>query len=518
MRMPHAFLFSGRRWRSFCAHKLFLIGYTEWVAGELTQLRRARYRNRAAMLMSSPAHDAYKDGMGLFDFLKKKGDTPQADAETVAHARPERPSAAGPVTRIVVDKETKEAERERQREIARATAAKIDEIELEMASAIFDDDAWGGSRRPPAAVAGGTGTTVTDENTDILLGPEDLPDAVATPSSAPVVEEAAILYANDQLDAAALALDACLHDRPPTSDGSMSERLPWWMLFDLYQIMGRETAFESVAIDYASRFETSPPTYNPFSDTARARAGSSLGDQYAGAIPTASLTGRLDDTPQIRAQLARVQAPSPLVRLEFQGIVDVTAPGCALLLDTLQALRKAGRELVLAGADHLVAVLRPMLAIGEPGAGEAPWLLLLELLLLTNREKDFEETAMDYCVTFEVSPPSFEAPQHAAAAVNQAADPATAGDRFLLPAVMRGEGTGLLAAIAAHAERHPALVLDCSRLARIDYAAANALATHLRTLAVDGREVVLRDLNHLAAALLRLLGVGDQVRLYTHKY
>ena len=31
-----------------------------------------------------------------------------------------------------------------------------------------------------------------------------------------------------------------------------------------------------------------------------------------------------------------------------------------------------------------------------------------------NREKDFEETAMDYCVTFEVSPPSFEAPARTA--------------------------------------------------------------------------------------------------------
>jgi len=29
---------------------------------------------------------------------------------------------------------------------------------------------------------------------------------------------------------------------------------------------------------------------------------------------------------------------------------------------------------------------------------------------------------------------------------------------------------------------------------------------------------VLRDLNHPVAALLRLLGIGDQVRLYAHRY
>jgi anti-anti-sigma regulatory factor len=438
--------------------------------------------------------------MGLFDFLKKKGDAPLAGADV--RPRPDNPLAAGPATRLALDTE---AERERQREIARATAAKIDAIELEMTSAIFDDDAWAGNRRPPAAA----GAPPPAPDTDTLPGQDEMPDAAATPSSAPVVEEAAILYANDQLEAAALLLRTSVHDQG-------GERLPWWMLFDLVQIMGLEHDFESIAIDYASRFETSPPTYHPVAAAAHAPD-----HQFAGAIPTATLSGCLDDGPLARAQLARAASPGPLVRFEFQAITAVTPPGCALLLDALQAVRKAGRELVLAGADQLVAVLRPMLAIGDRDAGAAPWLLLLELLLLTNREKDFEETAMDYCVTFEVSPPSFEAPPHLAvslAAGSLAKGPATAGDRFLLPALIRGDSAPLLAAIAGHAALHPVLVLDGSRLARIDYAAANALAAHLRTLAQDGREVVLRDLNHLVAALLRLLGVGDQVRLYAHKY
>jgi anti-anti-sigma regulatory factor len=64
----------------------------------------------------------------------------------------------------------------------------------------------------------------------------------------------------------------------------------------------------------------------------------------------------------------------------------------------------------------------------------------------------------------------------------------------------------------------PPLVLDCSRLARIDYAAAMALGALLRQLAGEcrrrrgdaaKRSIELRDLNHLVAALLRLLGVGD---------
>jgi ABC-type transporter Mla MlaB component len=460
--------------------------------------------------------------VGLFSFLKKKNGAPDVP-EARAGARP-RVGNISPTTRMRLDTE---AERERQREIARATAAKIDEIELEMTSDIFKDHAWAGNRRAPAAASGGpsggASAPLLDLNTaDLLIedGVDGLPDAAVAPSSAPAVEEAAILYANGQLDAAEQALRACI-------DGACrSERQPWWMLFDLYQASGREADFESIAIDYASHFETSPPAYSPaYLSACAALSAQSAGQPFAGVTPTATLSGQLDAT--VGAHLARVLAPSsgPLVRLEFGSVASATPEGCALLLQALQTLRREGRELMVAGADHLIAVLRPMLAIGDRGAGEAPWLLLLELLLLMNREKDFEETAMDYCVTFEVSPPSFEAPARAAVSVGASGGTGAAagGDRFLLPGLVESDSAALLAAIEAYAGQHGSLVLDCSRLARIDYAAANALGARLRQLAGVGggdekRSIELRDLNHLVAALLRLLGVGEHARLYAHKY
>ena len=472
--------------------------------------------------------------MGLFSFLKKKNDAPEA--RTGARPRsmalhpgelPDTASAFAPTTRMPLDTE---AERERQREIARATAAKIDEIELEMTSDIFDDHAWAGNRRAPAVAAGASSAPLLDLNTADLLVQEISPSTAVAPSSAPAVEEAAILYANGQLEAAEAVLRECL-------DGACrSERQPWWMLFDLYQASGREPAFESIAIDYASHFETSPPAYSPILAPLAAQRGQQA---FAGVTPTATLSGQLDAG--AAAQLSHVLASNlPLVRLDFSTVAAATPAGCAVLLEALQTLRRAGRELVVAGADHLLAVLRPMLAIGDRTPGEAPWLLLLELLLLMNREKDFEETAMDYCVTFEVSPPSFEAPARAAVSLGASrgpgkGGPAAAGDHFLLPGLVEGASAALLDAITAYAGERAALVLDCSRLARIDYAAANALAARLRQLAdhpgsdgKDGnddnggnngkRRIELRDLNHLVAALLRLLGAGDVARLYAHKY
>ncbi len=169
---------------------------------------------------------------------------------------------------------------------------------------------------------------------------------------------------------------------------------------------------------------------------------------------------------------------------------------------------------MLAGADALITRCARCSSSASATPAAAPWLLLLELLLLTNREKDFEETAMDYCVTYEVSPPSFEAPRH----VSTAAPAPSHGDRFMLPAVITSLDPPLLAAIEAYAAERDTLVLDCSRLSRIDYTGAGSLLARLDAQAASGRTVELRELNHLAAALLRLLGAGEGIRLYPHRY
>jgi len=433
--------------------------------------------------------------MGLFSFLKKKHDVPAAEAPGVL-LMPDTRLRAGEPSRL-----DSEAERERQRAIARATAAKIDEIELAMTSDIFDDEpAWGSAARRPAAVTAPAAAPPPAEH-------EEPPEAPVAPASAPVVEESAILYANGQAAAAETLL------RDSLSDVGRAERLPWWMLFDLYQALGREAEFDSIAIDYASHFETSPPTWQPL------LPGPGSGSAPAPGVAAGETFGAVLDT----AAAARLQrlltSNAPLLRIDLGALRSATPEGCAALLATLQALRKQERELVLAGADTLLGVLRPMLAVGQRASGEAPWLLLLELLLLSNREKDFEESAMDYCVTFEVSPPSFETPKRVStAAAAPPSSSAASGDRFLLPPIASGHDAALLDALDVYAEGRALLVLDCSRLARMDYACASALLTRLRVHTEQGRTVELRELNHLVAALLRLLGYGDGIRLYPHRY
>jgi len=441
--------------------------------------------------------------VGIFSIFKGKKQQPDG-VETPAESR-----LRGEPSRLILDGD---AERARQREIARATAAKIDAIESAMADDIFNtpEPAWGsGARRPrpgqprPGDDDGDTLPMLEIATTELLADDFGL-EAPVHAETAPVIEEIAIMFANDQIAVAEQMLLESLRDVGRT------ERTVWWMLFDLYQVMGRQDDFDNVAIDYASQFETSPPTWSP------PIAPGAEEDTFAGVTPTEVFAGVLDA--QVAPRMERLLAladSSQVLRLEFGRIQDVTPEGCQLMLDTLAALKKRERELIVAGASELEKLVRSTITIGQRDASEAPWLLLLTLLQLMNREKDFEETAMDYCVTFELSPPSFETPQHVATTNTITAPMRT--ECFMLPSVVNSGASALFDAIDAYAEQAPTLLIDCSRLARVDYGAASAMLNRLRPIAAE-KKIEFRDMNHLVAALFRLLSYSEVARLFPHKY
>src|SRR5690554_4331635 len=92
-------------------------------------------------------------------------------------------------------------------------------------------------------------------------GPSGQSMAIDVSGSAlpPELEEAAILYANDQVTAALAALEPTLADtgRTPGFD-----RLVWLVMLDLCQNAGDKERFDAVSVDFAARFETSPPVWN----------------------------------------------------------------------------------------------------------------------------------------------------------------------------------------------------------------------------------------------------------------
>ncbi|MDB5798655.1 MAG: hypothetical protein JWP36_2557 [Paucimonas sp.] len=463
---------------------------------------------------------------GLFGRKDSKSAPPaEKKATTSMRAVPEMPSAAPPAQK----------QKRRDPAVSNATAKKIDAIESEMSSEFRHERPLGGStlpgpppglKSPPAGDKAGMTTHREFESTlpsigmstEFLLGPlgkaTDI-EIVGT-EAAQVVEEAAILYASDQIAMAEQVLRSAVESEALGElDGDGGLRA-WAMLFDLYQLGGRQAEFDALSIAYASKFETSPPSWRgsgefgellPVRDMLPAKS----------AVPSVAFVGKLDGN--IVRLLERVQKlgeSNVALRLEFTRVSDVDPIGCGLLLRILKRLQATKHELVLVGARELGDKIRAILKVGRRDETEAPWLLLLELLRLLNAEQEFEETSMDYCVTFEVSPPGFEAPNNKVTTADAGAE-TLAAESFPMPAMVTGATEQLLGTITAFASAHDPAVLDCSGLRRIDFNAAGQLLSSLAPIAAGGRVIEFIGVNHLVAALFDVIGIKDFARVVVRK-
>ncbi|KAF3997301.1 STAS domain-containing protein [Glaciimonas immobilis] len=401
-----------------------------------------------------------------------------------------------------------------------STAMKIDAIESEMSSEFVYPSTIAATGAIDAA---GRSTTFqgNDPRITALTPTKDVsaPDQrgstiqVLTSDTPAVIEEAALLFANAQSDIAEQLLEQAIQE---DNLGSATTEV-WWMLLDLYRINGKQQQFDDLSLSFVHKFESSPPTWD---EQLTLNPNTDMSDSAA--TPAVSFAGKLDAniTRQLQRALKFSQSHSAL-RLEFTRIKSVDPIGCGLLLRTLKKLQESKLELILAGTTELTNGIRAILCVGRRDETTAPWLLLLEILHLLNQEQAFEDVSIDYCITFEVSPPSFFAP---ATKVTTAApdrmDGSQSGkerEHFMMPALVEGRVDDLLLQIQGYTSEHNPTLLNCSRLIRVDFNAAGQLMNTLLPLVGQGRQIEFHELNHLVVALFRVMGMQDTITINARK-
>lgn len=310
------------------------------------------------------------------------------------------------------------------------------------------------------------------------------------------IEEAAILFASEQPEAAIALLSNATAE--PTAHAQ--EPLAWSMLFDLCQLRAQQSLFDQLALAYANRFETSPPQWN----STMPIIGKADKTQ---AITTLNFSGKLCATSQpLLERLHKLGEPHQRLCLELGVISEIDNAGCQLMLEILQGWQAAQRHVTLGGAEGLIDKIRSIIQAGQRDDSEAAWLLLIELLRLMNDQASHEEACIDYCVTFEVSPPPFNLSIH---------HNAHSDKKFMMPAFIEAPVDALLQSIAQAASEQPTVLVDCAQLACIHFTAAAPLIAGLLRLA-HGKPVELQNTNFLVSVLLRLVG-SKSLRISTRK-
>lgn len=313
-----------------------------------------------------------------------------------------------------------------------------------------------------------------------------------------IAEEAAVLYANGQNDAAGAVLAAYVSALPKGQGEFM-----WMMLLDLYKLAGMRSEFDEHVIEYARSFEKSPPPWDG-ADAPVAKARSSS--------PSVTLGASLTD--QVARQFERVRETARkhgTVRIDLSRLRAADDVGCANFRDLVLGLRKEGVIVKLSGCASVAAMLTGQVTVGQ-AENRAMWLLLLDMLQHTDDMERFEEVAVDYAVTFEESPPSWEAPimEDIVATTDVEGDTVAQREGFALEGEVLGANADGIRNLAAFAVDHAAIEVDCSRLRRVDFVAAGSLFNVLATLQGQGKLVTLNRVHAMVAALLRVMGI-DQV-------
>jgi len=469
----------------------------------------------------------------VFSFFKKDPKE-RGDDSAKAGGRPARVGRPlpGPVNRTPAPTSPKPAagpgpspEKELHRTLAMETAAKIDAIESEMArdflrpsgrSSEFPNSAANSTlARPSVQPAPAPPPTESPRTTvpaleDLLTNIDDWQDRANAielrGEGGSAIEEAAILFANGLADAAEAGLRGAIES---DALGDATQR-GWLMLFELLQQRNDKAAFESLTIEYVLRFESSPPAWIEYVDEAPARAPAAPAEAAGTALvalPQAIDAGVVKHLEQLKQLSSMHQA----ITVDASGVQTVDMIGAELLLRVISAFKRASHELTLVGADLLLTPLRAAVEPGRRDPSDAVWMLLLEVLRLLNRQHDFEETGIQYCITYEVSPPSWEpAPTNLKTreAPRQAPrEPEPVAEGLQWRGTLRGEGEPHFGRLVVQAQVDKRIVVDCTYLRRVEFATATAMLGMLGKVRQSGAAVEFRNVNYLIGALLSLLGI-----------
>lgn len=388
------------------------------------------------------------------------------------------------------------------------------------------------SATPPAAVA-----VENDMDLDftgffdapIEAVPESAPEPeLATVVVEPVAEEhpnlqnAAVRFAEGDDVGAEAALLAVVQD--PAADAIWIDRCARALL-DLYRATDQAASFDVVAIEYAQRFGRSPPEWYSVPALLRTSAHP-VAETGAKTNGAAWICPELIDE-QAVADMSVSQLDSQTRRFDWGALQSIAPEAVAPLARQFTQWAEQPLALEFFAPDKLNTVLQIATVPEERATEPARWLLRLEALRVQGSHEDFETVAMDYCVTYEVSPPSWlEADCTCSLAHNTepglepvsivkhgGSEPGFVETRtpqaLELYGTLLGDAVPQLEKLCGGVPPGEPLVIHCRRLIRVDLAAAESILHWLEQRNGGAQPVLFVEVPHLIGVFFQGAGIAE---------
>ena len=359
----------------------------------------------------------------------------------------------------------------------------------------------------------------------------------------PELDEAVISFANADFAQCEEALQRLTG--PSGSRGQHAET--WLVLFDLYRATGQQQRFESLAIEYAHQFGWSAPQWYSLPRlVADAQAEEPL---FSAAAATQGhgdvgwlCPEHLDIEAVARLRSQTLQMPLPWV-FDWHQLLRIDAEASMQLSMLFRLWAGQQLELRWIAGERLFSVLQEAAPTGVRDADPAFWLTRLDALRLANRADQFDEAAIDYCVTYEVSPPSWESTRckvHISGSSLSTRQPelsmiseistgfmesgtgeASPGGLEMAHVELSGQLIGDIGATLAKLQTEqsaaPIISISCARLIRVDFIAAGDLLNWVLSRRNENRSVHFVDTHRLVALFFGAMGINEHAKVQIRK-
>jgi ABC-type transporter Mla MlaB component len=361
----------------------------------------------------------------------------------------------------------------------------------------------------------------------------------------PELEEAAIRFANSD-DAGA---EAGLLEALGTQGTRAQHEETWFTAFDLYRATAQHDRFESLAIDFAGKFGRSAPIWFSIPELV-----GKMVNTDAVAAPSAAPKSDWRAPPYIGVQslaalnAALTRAPQPWT-LDWSTVKTVEDNAVVPLTKLFATWATQPVQLRFMGTDNFDQVLRNATPSDAREVSQDLWKLRLQQLRISHRPDEFELAALDFCVTYEVSPPAWENARcdyknlddDTASGVGQTIigdavrDSIQSGysgfqdsmqnglmsnqmaqlSALELSGQIQGDPVAMLERLESKLAGADVMVISCAKLIRVDFSAAGTLLNWVSAKQSEGRIVQFTDVHRLVAAFFHVIGISEHAKVVT---
>ncbi len=350
----------------------------------------------------------------------------------------------------------------------------------------------------------------------------------------PELDEPVIAFANADFETCEQTLSSLT--RPGGARAQHAET--WLVLFDLYRATGQQPKFESLALDYAQQFGWSAPQWFSLPKLVAESASQDKPAQQRTAGEIGWICPEVLDIDAVaRLRSTTLQLPLPWV-FDWSALRTIDPEAATHLSDLFRLWSGDTLDMRWLSGDNFLAVLADAAPTGVRDADPAYWVLRLDALRMANRPDQFDEAAIDYCVTYEVSPPSWERVRcqvriggtglsTQSPPLSQVSDVATSfiesgvddapGQVEMATVELSGQLVGDIGATLMQLNSQlgsSAMVnVACNKLIRVDFVAAGDLLNWVLAKRGENRSVTFADAHRLVALFFGAMGINENAKV-----